>query len=270
MAEQTFKAASNPTLANDLISKATAEQDTTPVKADLQPLSDTLVNLPAGYITSDGEVIKTAEVRELNGKDEEFLSKTTTLGKGLNTILSRAVVSIGTEPATEKLLDSLLAGDRDALLIGIYRATFGNTAEIGALCQGCSDVKTIEVEINSDIKTKVLVDPADRTFTVEGRKGDFLVTLPTGLVQRELTSNPDRTMAELQTVLLEHCVVEINGAPVVSKQQVLNLGLVDRRNILNEITSRNPGPQFDNITVTCPDCEGEVVVPINLGTLFRF
>jgi hypothetical protein len=270
MVEQTFNAATNPTLANDLISQATAEQDTTQAKAELQSPSDTLVNLPAGYVTPDGEVIKTAEVRELNGKDEEFLSKTTTLGKGLNTVLSRAVVSIGSEPATEKVLDSLLAGDRDALLIGVFRATFGNTAEIGALCQGCNDVKTIEVDINSDIKTKVLVDPADRTFTVEGRKGEFLVTLPTGLVQRELTSNPDRTLAELQTVLLEHCIVEINGAPVVSKQQVLNLGLVDRRNILTEITSRNPGPQFENITVTCPDCEGEVVVPINLGTLFRF
>jgi hypothetical protein len=269
MAEQTFNAAVNPTLANDLISKATAEQNTTPVKAEIQPPSDTLVNLPAGYITPDGEVIKTAEVRELNGKDEEFLSKTTTIGKALNTILTRAVVSVGDEKATDKVLDSLLSGDRDALLIGIYRATFGNTAEVGALCQGCNDIKTIEVDINSDIKTKVLIDPADRTFTVEGKKGEYLITLPTGLVQRELTSNPDRTMAELQTVLMEHCVVEINGAPVVSKQQVLNIGLVDRRNILNEITSRNPGPQFDNITVTCPDCEGEVDVPINLGTLFR-
>jgi hypothetical protein len=270
MAEQTFNAAANPGLANDLISKATAEQETKPVSAELTPPSDTLVNLPAGYISPDGEVIKTAEVRELNGKDEEFLSKTTTIGKGLNAILSRAVVSVGDERATDKLLDTLLAGDRDALLIGIYRATFGDTAEIGALCQGCNDIKVIAVDINSDIKTKLLVDPADRTFTIEGKKGEFLVTLPTGLVQRELTSVPDRTLAELQTVLLEHCVVEINGAPVVSKQQVLGIGLVDRRKILDEITTRNPGPQFDNITVTCPDCEGEVDVPINLGTLFRF
>jgi len=270
MAEQTFNAATNPTLANDLIGKATADQNTTPVKAEINPPSDTLVTLPAGYVTPDGEVIKTAEVRELNGKDEEFLSKVTTVGKALNTVLNRAVVSIGSTPVTEKILDSLLAGDRDTLLLGIYRATFGNTAELGALCRGCNDIKVVGIDVNEDIKTKVLVDPADRTFTVQGKKGEFLVTLPTGATQRELTSNPDRTMAELQTVILEHCIMEINGAPVVSKQQVLTLGLVDRRTLLEEITSRNPGPLFENITVTCPDCEGEVEVPISLGALFRF
>jgi len=269
MVEQTFNAATNPNLANDLIGKATAEQNNTPAKAEITPPSDTLVNLPAGYVSPDGEVIKTAEVRELNGKDEEFLSKTPTIGKALNTVLNRAVVSIGNIPATEKILDSLLAGDRDSLLIGIYRATFGTTAEMGVLCQGCNDIKVVGIDVNEDIKTKVLLDPADRTFTVEGKKGEFLVTLPTGATQRELISNPDRTLAELQTVILEHCIMEINGAPVVSKQQVLNLGLVDRRKLLEEITSRNPGPQFDNITVTCPDCEGKVEVPISLGALFR-
>ena len=51
--------------------------------------------------------------------------------------------------------------------------------------------------------------------------------------------------------------------------QVQNLGIADRKLILQEINNRVPGPLFDDITVTCPDCESEVTVSINLGNLFR-
>jgi hypothetical protein len=74
----------------------------------------------------------------------------------------------------------------------------------------------------------------------------------------------------LDSILLEYCVVEINGKSVLGKSQVQAIGLADRRLILEEVISRNPGPQFDDVKITCPDCGGEVVVPINLGTLFRF
>ena len=80
----------------------------------------------------------------------------------------------------------------------------------------------------------------------------------------------DKTVAELNTLLLEQTVVKIGEAPVVSKVQVQNLGLTDRRKIVDEINKRVCGPQFNDLTLPCPDCEGEVQVPISLGTLFRF
>lgn len=271
MAEQTIKAANNPNLVNNLVAQATAIPDSQPLEAEVTAPSDSLVTLPAGYVTPDGEVIKTVEVRELTGRDEEFIIKTGTLAKAFNTILSRATVKIGDEDATDNMLDNLLGGDRDAIMLGIYKATFGSTAEVGAFCQGCNDVKTVEVDVTTDIKSKVLVDPIqDRDFMVQGRKSEYLVTLPIGAVQRELAANADKTIAELQTILLERCVVEIDGRPVVSKLPIQNMGLQDRRKITDELNNRNPGPQFDNIVVQCPDCEGKVVVPISLGTLFRF
>jgi hypothetical protein len=270
MAEQTVKAADNPNLVNNLVRGLEATQETTSIEAEIVSPSDTLVNLPSGYITPDGEVIKTAEVRELTGKDEEFIAKSGTVAKAFTTILNRATVKIGNTDASERILDDLLGGDRDALMVGIYKATFGSVAEIGAYCNGCGEVKPVSVDVDRDIKTKVLVDPMeDRYFTVQGKSSEFLVTLPTGFAQRELNANADKTYAELQTILLEKCVVEIDQRPVLSKLQIQNLGLQDRRKITEEISNRNPGPQFENISVTCPDCEGEVVVPINLGTLFR-
>jgi hypothetical protein len=57
---------------------------------------------------------------------------------------------------------------------------------------------------------------------------------------------------------------------VLSKIQVQNIGLADRRKIGEELAKRAPGPKFNNIEIDCPDCEGKVVVPISIGALFRF
>jgi hypothetical protein len=164
----------------------------------------------------------------------------------------------------------MLSGDRDALILGIFKATFGRETEVSSYCSGCDEFKTIGLDLDTDIKTKALLDPInDRVFTVEGKSKVFTVQLPTGLAQKEMINNSDKSSAELNTIMLEHTVIQIDGSPVLSKLQVQNLGLTDRRKIIDEINARVSGPQFDEISVTCPDCESEVRVPINFGTLFR-
>lgn len=269
MSTNSISAGANPGLANDLVKKATAEQKQAVQPAEITPPSDTLVHLPGGFINEAGEVIKTAEVRELTGRDEEAIAKTNTIGKALSLIVNRATVSIDGKRVTDELLDGLLAGDRDALLLGIYKATFGDKARIESYCGTCMAEKTVEVDLNTDIKTKALADPiAGRTFTVHG-KHEFVVTLPNGAVQKEIINSIDKTAAELATLLLEKTVQEIDGNPVFSKAQIQGLGISDRRLIGEELSNRAIGPQLENITVQCPDCEGEVEVPINFGTLFR-
>ena len=266
----TISAAVNPALANQLLSKALNEVPQEIAPEIILP-SDTLVNLPGGYVTATGEVIRTAEVRELNGKDEEIISKSPNLGKALLTILSRGTVKIGTEAVDENVLDQLLIGDRDSLLLGILKTTFGSKVEIAAYCNGCTEYKVVQVDVDADIKVKVLTDPInDRVFTVKGKKNEFVVRLPNGVVQKKMIENTDKTSAELSTIILENTLVRIGEAPVYGAAQVQSLSIVDRRTIVEAINDRAPGPQFSDVTVNCPDCESEVTVPINLGTLFQF
>lgn len=264
--------ATNPDLLNQLAQQAMAEgQQQEQIISDIEYPSDSLVLLPGGYVTSAGEVIKTAEVRELTGKDEEYVGKAPTLAKAFSGILEKAVVSIGDMPVTSEVIDRLLVGDRDALLLGIYKATFGSQAEIQGFCGGCSEYKTVEIDVDQDISVKTLNNPIeDRKFTVKGKKNTYLVSLPDGTTQKHLVNNSDKSVAELTTLLLEQTVLEINETPVLSKLQVQNINLADRRKIGEEISKRAPGPKFENIEVDCPDCEGKVVVPVNLGALFRF
>jgi hypothetical protein len=273
MAEQTLTAASNPALANKLAEEAlNTTPETKPEPAKIKSPSSVTVDLPGGYISPEtGEVLRTADVRELNGKDEEMVTKASTISKALLSVLNRGTISIGNLPATEEILDNLLVADRDAISIGIYRATFGDSAEFATYCSGCEDAKIIGVDIVNDIKIKRLTDPIEeRVFDVQGRNTDYKIKLPEGKAQRELASNNDYTPAELDTVLLEYCVLSIGGKPVLGKSQIQSIGLADRRAILKTIIEKNPGPQFDDVKATCPDCGGEVVVPISLGTLFRF
>jgi hypothetical protein len=266
----TISAAANPAMANKAVQDMMAEKPKE-VEIRITPPSDTVVTLPGGYITSAGEVTTEAEVRELNGRDEEEISKATTLGKALITILKRGTVRVGNEPVTDTMLDNLLSGDRDMLLLGIFKATFGNIAHLGGYCGSCAEAKDVDIEIDKDIQIKVLTDPVnDRTFVVKGKSLEYTVTLPTGMTQKELMLSADKTVAELNTLLLEQTIIKIGEAPVVSKIQVQNLGLTDRRKIVEEINKRICGPQFNDLTLGCPDCEGEVQVPISLGTLFRF
>ena len=270
MTTKTISAAANPALVNKAAQDLLAEKPEQ-VEVRITPPSDTVVTLPGGYINAAGEVVTEAEVRELNGKDEEEISKASTLGKALMTILKRGTVRVGDEKATDQLLDNLLSGDRDMLLLGIFIATFGNVAHMSAYCPTCVESKDVDVEIDKDIKIKVLTDPInDRQFTVKGKKAEYTVILPTGITQKELLTSGDKTIAELNTLLLENTVVKINESPVLSKMQIQNLGMVDRRTLVDAINERISGPQFNDLVLDCPDCEGEVKVPISLGTLFRF
>jgi hypothetical protein len=266
----TISAAANPALANDLIQQAINEEPKA-YEPKIVPPSDTTVNLPGGYINAAGEVFRTAEVRELNGKDEEVIGKATSIGKALSAVLERGTVSVGDEKATPQLLDSLLIGDRDSILLGILKTTFGNEVDVESYCTGCDSFKTASVNITEDIKSKDLEDPVgDRAFTLDIKAGTVVVKLPTGVVHKELLNNADKTIAELNTIILEKTIISINDVPVISKSQVQNLSITDRRAITEEINKRVPGPQFEDLTVACPDCGSEVTVPISLGTFFRF
>jgi hypothetical protein len=271
MTNTTVNASENPNLVNNLVKEAMKEPETAKKPIEVLLPNENVMALPGGYLTPTGDVIREYEVRELTGRDEEAIARTNSLGKALLTILSKGTVRIGDEKATETLLDNLLVGDRDAIMLSIYRATFGDKAELDGYCNGCNEYKPVTIDVIQDIKVRPLINPIDdRMFEVDCKVGTVILTLPTGKVQKELVNNADKTTSELTSILLENCVVSINGVAVMSKAQIQNLGIQDRKKIGEAIADHAMGPIFEDIVLTCPDCESEVRTPINLGTLFRF
>ena len=74
MTTKTINAAANPAMANNILNQVINEQIEDDFNPEIKSPVDTTVELPGGYITSAGELLRTAEVRELNGRDEEAIS----------------------------------------------------------------------------------------------------------------------------------------------------------------------------------------------------
>jgi hypothetical protein len=239
------------------------------LKVETQAPSGPEVILPGGFL-NNGQLITTAEVRELNGLDEEAISKTTTTGKALNLLLQRGLVKLGDKEVTSEDLDGLLSGDRDAILLGIRRVTFGETVDYSITCGNCASSQDVIVNLTTDVPVKKLTDPiADRTWQVKTKKGYVQVSLPTGITQKKLFENVDKSSAEINTMLLAGCVMSVNGEPSMGASTVLNLGIADRAKIIDEVLTRNPGPRLGEVNKVCQACGEKITFPLSLVDLFR-
>jgi hypothetical protein len=226
------------------------------------------VYLPGGFISKEGILVKTARVRELNGADEEALASA---GNNLlQVILSRGLVELGGDKVTSTDLDNLLSGDRDAIVLGIRKVTFGNEIIANTICPSCAKEQELTLDIDKDIKVKELDNPVeDRSFLVTVKAGDVVVNLPNGITQKKLVDAQDKSTAEAVTVLLGGCIASINGTPPMGRATALALSISDRQELVSEIANRNPGPRLQEVSKACEACGNSIGLPLSLAALFR-
>lgn len=270
----TLNAATNPELANQILqSVMSAPEPIEPGGGQHDPVivvpSEKVLTLPAGHVTGTGEIVTEVEVRELTGRDEEVIAKSTSPAKTLQAVLERGTVRIGSEKATGTTLDLLLSGDRDWLLVNIYAATFGKDLTVTPYCESCAKRVEGTVDVLA-VPVRRLESAYDRNFVVECGAGSVEVTLPTGKTQRAMLMAQERSVAELSTILLQDCVMSIKGTPLFSPNQILDMSIRDRRKISEEIMDRLPGPRLQDAVITCPECSTELAVPLSTVALFQF
>lgn len=271
----TIVTSDDPTTLNALAAQAmraaTPVREAPKIDESSLDLPELFVTLPGGYIADDMSVVTDAEIRELNGHDEEAIAKSKDIARAMLTVLERGTVKIGDEKATRGVMDGLLMGDRDALLLAIYRATFGNEVPAERTCPHCLEPQSVIVNLAKDVPTVKFTDPMnDRFFTVKCRVGDVYASLPTGATHRDLLANTDHSVAEMNTKMLAACVQTINGSPAIGEADAKKLGIRDRQAITEEIGKRNPGPRLEKIVKACPSCGEDMEVPLSLSALFRF
>jgi hypothetical protein len=253
----------------ELVNKYAAEISQEPeLKVETRAPAGPEVKLPGGLVV-DGQLVTTAEVRELTGLDEEAIAKAATTGKALNLLLQRGLVKVGSKDATAEDLDNLLSGDRDAILLGIRKITFGEDVKYSMTCPNCTVTQDITINLTDDVPVKKLENQADRTWRVETKRGYATVSLPTGATQKKLFENVDKSAAEINTMLLAGCVLSVNDIPSMGASTVLNIGIGDRAKIIDEVLERNPGPRLGEVTTICQACGETISFPLSLVDLFR-
>ena len=270
----------NPSGANSDIAAIFNGDSKAGSKPVASPPADPFIRLPGGLVLgmSDRDVTYDAEVQELTGAHEEKITKARQSGRmGLfyNAILECGTVSLGGQAPTKEMLSSLLIGDADYLLREIRRATYGEDIEFtGLFCPHCEAQYNLTLTLD-DIPIRTLKASSDRTFDVALRKGgSALVRLPVGSDRDVIAGSLELNSAEQNTLLLSRCVLSITDAEgevtTVATQlaPVKALSIPDRRKLLDEITERQPGPQFDDVTYLHDECGREVHFALTIGELF--
>ena len=227
----TVRAMDNPELATQLIDSVINSPEPEPVveELDVEPPSETVFELPGGYVGPDGYVATEIEVRELNGRDEEAITRARSAAAMTEQVLKRGLVRVGDREPDEIVLNNLLAGDREFILIRIFAVTFGREISTQRVCPKCSSEVEFTIDAVDGVPTVSLESPSDRHFSVKCSKGTAEITLPTGVTQRLIQEAENKTIAELSTILLANTVLSVGGSPVLSDSDVLNLPIKDRR-----------------------------------------
>jgi len=271
---------SNPSAANEDIAALIKSDSAAGPKPVATLPADPFTRLPGGLVLGlDLEDVKyEAEVQELNGVHEEQITKARQSGrmdKFYNAILECGTVSVGDMPATKELLSALLIGDADYLLREIRRATYGDEIEFNDLtCPNCREQYNLTLTLD-DIPIRSMKSSSDRAFEVSLRKKrSAMVRLPTGADRDSISASLELNSAEQNTLLLSRCVISITDANgeinMVANQPspVRSLSIPDRHKLLSEITDRQPGPQFDDVTYMHDACGQEVHFALTIGDLF--
>lgn len=234
---------------------------------------DNQVTLERG-ICREGTWYRNAEVRELTGADEEALAAAgvgTSAYRVFETLLLRATVHVGGEPMSPKVAAELLIGDREALVVAIRRATFGENLDFERLpCPRCGELVDLTVPLAA-LPSVTLDEPERVNFEVPLRHGaTATVRLPTGEDQEAVFAIKNNK-ARQDSEILGRCVLSVTqpDGTEIRKPPAQTLRMADRQAILGFLGETQPGPRLADFSFTHETCGEEVALPISLAMLFR-
>lgn len=247
----------------------------------IDPARPCLVELAAGVVGPTGVRETQATVRELTGADEETLaglsnSKTATDVDLIETLLKAGTVRLGSLDPTPELFGQLLIGDRDRLLLGIRTATFGNDLEMRYVCPGCQEPLHVTVDLEQEVPLRSLDDDLWPTFAHTLRDGRTVTCrIPVGADQRAVYRlGKGASVASMNTTLLSLVIMAVDDEPIVElietpEEFARNLGMADRRALLERLKDAQPEPLYEEVKMPCPSCGRVDPLALSMADLFR-
>lgn len=245
------------------------------VPTDLIPIPSNGLVYPVGSPVANAETIA---IRSMTAKDEDILTSRALLknGKALTTLVSSCIVN------KEINAGALLAGDRNAVLIGLRITGYGAGYEISLACPECMekskmtvDLSTLPVKRIPEGVAPIAPNTNEFEFTLPSNGKRVTFKLMTGDDEQEMLTGIERSRKagiaeELVTTRLKHQIISLGGETDKTKlsQLIRNLPARDSRALRQYIDKVSPGVEMTT-TFVCPACDfmdKEVEVP--LGTDF--
>lgn len=240
-------------------------------------------DLEAGYIDENGVCHNTYTLREINGADEEAVSKGDVRSNGsklVNVLLSRCCLSIGTIKKKdvgikkwESIIKSLLVGDQDIMLIKLREISIGKEFEVVHKCPSCGT--ELRTYFSSD-ELELIPFSGEREIPFElpsGYKDSRGIVhklgtmrLSTGLDREILTPLATKNAGKAKTAMLVR-LCKFEDGLIVTDDVMKRLVLRDRE-YLQKLLSDNLFGIEMTVDVECTNCGEEFKGNLNNVTNF--
>jgi hypothetical protein len=217
------------------------------------------VSLPGGLATDEGQWLRDAELRPLTGLEEDWLirNKNAPNAVTVTNLLSSCLVTLGGRPVTAAMVEQLLIGDRDFLMLALRGLTLGEDFFAVVNCSACRE--------KMDVNFKAGEVPVDRppstsgTYTLQvsdaGRERDLRFRLPTGADQEAVVGLPSEGAGE---ALLLRCLLDDGGISVSGAEKMLIAEAIERHSPKLEL----------ELELRCPSCGHQFVVAFDTTAFF--
>lgn len=231
------------------------------------------VPMLAGYVDKDGVLHTTFTYREMNGKDEEAISKADVRQNGakmVNVLVERCVVAIGTLTKKEcgarwgTIVRELLGGDLDYMAFKIRELSKGKEVEFTHKCPNCGSKLTTIVSTD-EFNIKPYMGQSAIDFTLargykDGKKEihkEGVIRLPNGFDREIVTPLFKKNVSTAMTMMLTR-LISFNDGALVTQNLVNEMTLRDR-DILEKIIKENTfGVDTTLENLTCSNCGQDI------------
>ena len=230
------------------------------------------VPLLAGYVDKDGVLHTTFTYREMNGKDEEAISKADVRQNGakmVNVLVERCVTQIGTLTKKEcgakwgTVVRELLGGDLDYMAFKIRELSKGKEVEFIHKCPNCG-TKLTTIVSTDEFQIKPYMGQSAIDFSlVRGYKDgrgelhkDGIIRLPNGFDREIVTPLFKKNPSTAMTMMLTRLIAFNDGALVT--QNLVNEMTLRDREILEKIIKENTFGIDTSIEIVCSSCGQDI------------
>ena len=223
--------------------------------------------------------VDSIEIKQMTAKEEDILTSRTLLKKGI--ALDRVIHSLILDKKVDP--DSLLIGDRNAIIIATRVSGYGNEYATSVGCPGCTVTQEFSFDLNEasiyegeNIGTLDITDNGDGTFTTLLPKTELNVTvrLLTGrdeknLIQATESDRKRKRPERAVTHQLQSMLVSVNGEDGAEMLQYFaeNLPSMDSRHL--RLAYRLAAPNIDlTQNFECEECDYEADMEVPLTADF--
>ena len=245
-----------------------------------------VVVLPIGVV-KEGVRYRKVVIDEMTGRDEELLADPKFKqqpGRAITVMLQRIIQEIPgvfeakKNPMTlapKDIVRKMYAADRDAILIGLRRLSFGNTMQVAWACGKCAAHNADDVDL-SELKRVDWDEDAEcsidftlpRGIDFEGKRlKNGSMRFPTGVDSEAVAKRAKTDPGGATTALLATVIEQVDGEHI-DATMVQRMATRDRLHLGEVFQQSLPGVRM-RADLYCPECgnlsEGQ---PLDMGDFF--